>query len=119
MLILGPLGIVSTVLAVAGIWKVVRPEPARRALRALGVSLPRPVVRAVGAGEAALGVATWCLGGPVLAGFVAALYVVFAMVAWRLRDGEVGCGCFGAASSTPPGALHVVVDLTCAAIATI
>ena len=58
-----------------------------------------------------LGVATILVGGVVLAAAVAACYLLFAAVAWRLRNGEVGCGCFGAASSTPPGPLHIAVNL--------
>jgi hypothetical protein len=119
MLALGPLAIVSIVLVVAGVWKVLRPDEARSALRTLGVPVPPVAVRLVGVGEAALGALTLVVGGWVLATAVGVLYLVFAGVAWRLRDGEVGCGCFGAASSTPPGILHVVVNLVAAAVALI
>jgi hypothetical protein len=117
MLLLGPLGIVSTVLVVAGIWKAVRPAPARVALRSLGLPLPGVVVGAVGVAEAAVGIAALSGGGRALAALVAGCYLVFAAVAWRLRDGDVGCGCFGAASTTPPGLLHVAVNLVAAGVA--
>jgi methylamine utilization protein MauE len=117
MLLLGPLGIVSTVLLVAGIWKVVRPAPARAALRSLGWAVPSPVVRVLGVTEGALAVAVLLVGGAALALLVGVLYLSFAAVAWRLRGGDVGCGCFGAASSTPPGSLHIAVNLLAAGVA--
>jgi hypothetical protein len=117
MLTFGPLCIVAMVLAVAGVWKSVSPDAARTALRTLGVPLPRLLVRVLGAAEAVLGVATIAVGGTELPAAVGALYLAFAVVAWRLRDTEVGCGCFGAASAAPPGPLHVAVDLAAAAVA--
>jgi hypothetical protein len=119
MLILGPLGIVSIVLAVAGSWKLLRPGAAQTAIRTLGVPLPTTAVRGIGGIELALGAATIVVGGAALAAAVAAAYVAFAAVAWRLRGSDVGCGCFGAASSTPPGALHIAVNLVAAGIAII
>jgi uncharacterized protein YjeT (DUF2065 family) len=117
MLTFGPLCIVAVVLAVAGVWKFVSPDAARTALRTLGVRLPRLVVRVLGAAEVVLGVATIAIGGTALPAAVGALYVAFAGIAWRLRDADVGCGCFGAASAAPPGPLHVAVDLAAAAVA--
>jgi hypothetical protein len=119
MLILGPFGIVSVVLVVAGAWKVRRPDPARSALRALGVTVPAWMVQTLGAVEAALGALALAVGGTAPAATVAAAYLAFAVVAFRLRDGEVGCGCFGAASTTPPGPLHVAVNLAAVVVATI
>jgi hypothetical protein len=117
MLLLGPLAIVSSVLVVAGVWKVGRPQPALTALRA--VRLPSSVltVRAIGLAEATLGFTAILVGGTALPAAVAAAYVAFAFVAWRLRGSDVGCGCFGGASSTPPGPLHLVVNLASAAAA--
>jgi hypothetical protein len=119
MLILGPFGIVSVVLVVAGVWKVHRPEPARSALRVLGVRVPPIVVRGLGAGEVVLGAAAVIAGGTAVAAAVAAAYAAFAVVAWRLRDSDVGCGCFGAASSTPPGWLHVAVNVAAVVVGAI
>src|ERR1700754_5120427 len=107
MLVLGPFGIVSLVLVVAGVWKLSRPDPARVALRSLGVPLPLAVLRGVGAAEVALGGVAVTVGGRPAAIAVAVAYAAFAVVAWQLRGGEIGCGCFGAASTTPPGAMHV------------
>jgi hypothetical protein len=119
MLFLGPFGIVSVVLVVAGGWKMRRPEPARSALRALGVPVPAWIVRALGLGEVALGALALLVGGAAVAATVAVAYLVFAAVAWRLRDGEIGCGCFGAASTTPPGVLHVAVNLASVVVVTV
>jgi hypothetical protein len=117
MLLFGPHCIVALVLAIAGVGKLSNPAPARAALRALGVRAPSSTVRALGAAEVALGVAAVVVGGVVLPLGVAAAYVAFGIVAWRLRGASVGCGCFGAASSAPPGGLHVGVDAVSAAIA--
>jgi hypothetical protein len=119
MLVLGPFGIASLVLVVAGLWKICRPEPARSALSELGLRVPAACVRVLGGAEALLGTLAVLVGGSVLAIGVAVAYLVFAVVAWRLRNSDVGCGCFGAASSTPPGPLHVAVDVAAFAVAVI
>jgi hypothetical protein len=81
------------------------------------VPLPALAVRGVGAAEVALGLVALLAGGRVAALAVAVAYAAFAAVAWRLRGGEIGCGCFGAASTTPPGRLHVAVDLAAVVVA--
>ena len=116
MLLFGPLAIISMVLVVAGIWKVRRPAPTRDALRALRLPVALSVVRAFGCAEIALAVAAIVVGGVVLPALLGGLYLVFAVVSWQLRDADISCGCFGAASATPPGPLHIGVNLVSAAI---
>jgi hypothetical protein len=117
MLLFGPLAIISMVLVVAGVWKVRRPAPTRDALRAMHVPVPLTAVRGLGLLEVALAVATIAAGGVVLPALVGGLYLVFAVVSWQLRDADISCGCFGAASATPPGPLHIGVNLVAAAVA--
>ncbi|HEX7096991.1 MAG TPA: MauE/DoxX family redox-associated membrane protein [Acidimicrobiales bacterium] len=117
MLTYGPMCIVAIVLAVAGGWKIARPAVAHAALVRLRAPIGTAGVRVLGGGELALGVAAAIVGGRALPTAVALLYVAFAVVAWRLGRIGVGCGCFGTASSTPPGRMHVVVDIVAAAIA--
>jgi hypothetical protein len=88
-------------------------------LKEIGIRVPPLVVRGLGAAEALLGMLALLVGGSVIAIAVAASYLVFAVVAWRLRDGQIGCGCFGAASTTPPGALHLAVNVAAFAVAVI
>ena len=111
----GPLHLLALVLVVSGIGKVVDPWPATGAMRDAGLPVPFRG-RAVGGcllgvaeatiGMAALAVPTWWAAATLgafyaaLAGFVLRL---------RSRDGEAGCGCFGA-SSTPPGPAHLVLN---------
>jgi hypothetical protein len=115
----GLLGVVAGVLAVGGVAKLRAPAATVPMLQALG--LPgRPVLaRLLGATEVALGVATYLVGGPVLAGLTAAMFVVFTFTLVRLRgqgDAAVSCGCFGR-SSTPPTLVHLAVDTVAAAVA--
>lgn len=82
-------------LCVAGTAKLRAPEPARRALRALGLLPGRAIVRAVGLGE--LGIGGWCAIEPSRASAlaVAVIYAAFAVIAAALARRQVSCGCFG------------------------
>jgi hypothetical protein len=114
----GPLWIVASVVAIAGVWKLWSPAAAARALAALvgphrGLGL---ISRAMGGGELAVaGAAAW-YGGHRWPLGLAALFLAVAAVAARLRGRAVSCGCFGAASSRASG-LHIAVNLLCAAVA--
>jgi hypothetical protein len=68
--------------------------------------------------EVTLGVATFMVGGRVLAAGTAASFTIFAIVAWRLvRSPDRGtCGCFGRHSSETTW-FHVTIDLAVAAAA--
>jgi hypothetical protein len=113
---LGPLSIVSVVLVLAGTAKVTQPREGEGALRALGLRVPAVVVRGFGAGEVGLGLYAIAFGGRTAGALVALLYAGFAVAALRLRAVDASCGCFGAASSTPPGGVHVAVNGAAAAI---
>ena len=110
-----------TVLAIAGLAKLRRPDPTRGALEAAGLPGSRPVVLALGAGELGLAVVAVATGAPVLALAVAALYVGFAVfvLAARRRDGMLQtCGCFGS-PDVPATWTHVAVNLLAATVAAV
>lgn len=96
----------------AGIAKLRDPRAAGQAL-----GLPRraaaSLVRAVGAGELVLAGLVLVVGGPVLAGVLAATYLGFTGVAMRQRSKGASCGCFGATSS-PTTLGHVAMNLLAA-----
>ena len=115
----GPLWIVASVVLAASGWKLANPAPTARALRALVGPAPalRPTATAqlvvggtlLGLGEAVLALAVVWRGGNA-AFALAGLYGVFAVVALRLRNRNVDCGCFGAASAKASW-LHVAVNI--------
>jgi hypothetical protein len=119
----GPLWIVASVVAVAGLWKIADPTPAARAMQALrGRRLARPVIaadrvaiRLLGLAEIS-GAACVVIFGGSAAFALALVYGAFALVALRLRGRNVDCGCFGAAS-TRASLIHVAVDLGSAGVA--
>jgi hypothetical protein len=90
-----PFLVAATVLCIAGAFKLRSPAGAARALGVLGLPARVALVRALAAGELALGV--WCAidAGRVAAGALAGVYAIFAAVAWLLARREAGCGCFG------------------------
>ena len=118
----GPLHLLALVLVISGIGKVLDPWPATGAMRDAGLPVPfrgRAVGGiALGAVEATVGVvglavpAWWA--ATLLGSFYAALAIF--VIRLRARDGDAGCGCFGA-SSTPPGTAHVVLNVTAAVVA--
>jgi hypothetical protein len=117
----GPLWIIASVVLAASGWKLANPAPTARALRALvgPRAARRPAhggwvwaARLLGAGEALVALAVVWQGGNA-AYVLAALYVAFAVIALRLRDRNVDCGCFGAASAKASW-IHVVVNLIAA-----
>lgn len=115
----GLLGVVAGVLAVGGVAKLRAPETTVPMLEALGLPGRTVLARVLGATEVTLGLATYLVGGPVLAGLTAAVFVVFTFTLVRLRgqgDAAVSCGCFGR-SSTPPTLVHLAVDATAATVA--
>ena len=122
----GPLWIVAAVVLAASGWKLANPAPTARALRALvgparalRPSTPRRwswAARVLGLGEAVLALAVVWRGGSA-AFALAGLYGLFALVALRLRNRNVDCGCFGAASAKASW-LHVAVNTVAAVGAT-
>jgi hypothetical protein len=107
----------SGLVALGGLLKLGRPEPASRALRSLALPIPPVVVRVVGAAEVAIAIAALTWGGSLAFALQALCYLGFVLVAvafWR-HGGLTSCGCFGAVES-PPGPAHVVVTAVGAAV---
>ena len=103
----------AVLLVAAGAAKLSRPAPGWADL--LGFRARTPVVRLVGASEAAAGVAALFLGGAA-AWAVGLLYAAFALVVLRaVLAGADSCGCFGRLDA-PPSLIHVVGNLVLAAV---
>ena len=117
----GPLHLLALVLVVSGIGKLVDPWPATGAMRDAGLPVPfrgRAVGgRALGVAEITVGLAGLAVPAWWAAAGVALVYAGFAAFVVRLRgrDEHAGCGCFGAAS-TPPGRVHLFLNLTATAV---
>lgn len=127
MELIGPYLVACSLLVVAGVAKVARPDGTARALAALPANrLPgrwvRDLVRGGAAVELGLGSAALAFPSPPLAAAVAFSYAVFAgVVAYvRRRGGALAsCGCFGT-PDTPATALHLAVDVVlCGAAAVV
>ncbi len=114
----GPYFASVLVLGLAGVLKLTSPDPTRIALRAAGLPGTRWAARALGGVEVAITIYALATGGTLAAGLMALAYLGFAgfsaLVIKRSR-GKASCGCFGA-SGAPLTQLHVVVDLTIAAV---
>lgn len=110
--------IVATTLAVAGVAKVVEPSDARALLVRLGLRVPATAVRVAGLVEMAVALTVVVDGGRPAAALLAAAHLVFlgVVVAVR-RGGDVACGCFGARSTAPPGAVHLGANLASLVVA--
>jgi hypothetical protein len=114
-----PFVVAAALLALGGAPKIVRPHPAVRALRSVGLPGPVPLVRLLGVVEVMIAAGAVLSGGPVFAVLVAACYLAFAgFVAFALARGGVlsSCGCFGT-PDTPPTVLHLVLNLAAACVA--
>lgn len=111
-------GIVALTLAVAGVAKVTEPLGARRLLARIGLRVHPTPVRLAGAVEVAVATSVLVVGGRLPAALLAAAHVVFlAVVVASRRAGDVACGCFGARSTAPPGAVHLVANAASLAVA--
>lgn len=108
----------AVLLLVAGIPKLLDPEPTRRAASSAGLPSGTALIRTFGLAEATLGAAALLIGGWVPALLVAVTYAAFAAVVARglMRGDMESCGCFNGDDS-PPSVLHVVVDAGLAAAA--
>lgn len=106
-----PVLVAAGLLVAGGAPKVLRPDPARLALRSVGLRVPGRLVRVGGAAEAVVGVVALVGGGRVAVALLAASYAGFtAFLALALRRGGVvsSCGCVGRAD-TPPTVPHAVL----------
>lgn len=120
----GPLHLFAVVLVVSGTQKLLSPRPAADAMRAGGLPL-RDTARGaavggvlLGAVETTTGLAAVAVPHALAAGWLGVFYLALAgfVVRLRRRDATAGCGCFGAAA-TPPGTMHIVVDVTAGVLA--
>ena len=112
----GPALALFGLLAIAGIFKLLRPGPTAGALRAARLPSTLLTVRALGLGELAVGVAGVALGSLVAAAAGAMFYGGFAWFvghALRHRLPISSCGCLGT-SDTPPTRLHLVFNIAAA-----
>jgi hypothetical protein len=106
-----PFLVASLVLCVAGLLKLRSPDVAAAALRT------RPwTIRALAAGEVALGAA--CVLDPTraTAAVLTGAYATFAGVAAALRRGRAACGCFGD-DDLPVSLAHVIASGLLGAVA--
>ena len=103
----------AVLLVVAGAAKLSRPAPGVADL--LGFRAPTPLVRLVGASEAAVGIAALLVGGPAAwaMGLLYASFVVIVLRAVLVKAGS--CGCFGRLDA-PPSRVHVLGNLALAAV---
>lgn len=118
----GPLHLLALVVVVSGFQKVFSPQPAADAMADAGLPVPFRGRAASGAAlgvvEAGIGIVAIAVPTWWAAAVLAAFYLALAGFVVRLRatDGTAGCGCFGS-SSTPPGRIHVALNLASAATA--
>jgi hypothetical protein len=117
----GPLAVAALVLAAGGAFKLRDPAPTSAMWEALGMSGERArttLTSLSGVVELALGLATFLVGGRVLALLTSAAFALFALLAARLvrLPAAASCGCFGRHSGRTTR-LHVVVDAMVASVA--
>jgi hypothetical protein len=115
----GPFAATCVLLALAGFAKLLRPIPTAGALAAARWPSSVPLVRLLGVGEIALGLAAVGTANRLLAALVGVAYAAFAVfVAVALRTGSPvqSCGCFGE-TTTPPSTIHLLSNLAMAGVA--
>ncbi len=106
-----PFLVSALVLCVAGLAKLRAPETAAGTL-----GLPTWIVRALAAGELALGAVCALHPTRAVAGGLAVVYTLFAIVAVVLMRRRVACGCFGD-DDLPVSRAHVAASALLAAMA--
>jgi hypothetical protein len=114
----GPLLAAALLMALAGAFKLTRPDATRVALRTAGLPSGSLAVRALGAVEVIASLAVVVLGGRLAGAIVLVAYLGFGGFAGHLANRSrrsVPCGCFGS-SSAPVGRVHVIVNLLLAAV---
>ena len=103
-------------LVLAGARKVTDPTATGAALQGARLPSDHRLVRGLGIGEVALGVAVLVAGGAVPAALLALAYATFAIFARRQSARGAGCGCFGE-TDAPATGVHVGIDAAGAAVA--
>lgn len=110
------IAVAAIVLGAAAVAKLRSPGGAERALAAVGLSMPRAVVRVIASAELALAALVLLAPGRVTSGLLAVMYAVLAVVAHVLAGRGAACGCFGA-ERAPASAAHVWLSAVLAATA--
>lgn len=111
----------AALLVLSGGTKLRDPEPTRGALRAARLPSSRSAVFGLAGAEVAVGALALGLTSPLFAAALGAVFLGFAgFVGLALvRDLPLqSCGCFGS-SDTPPGWLHVALNLSAVATASV
>ncbi|MEX1005220.1 MAG: MauE/DoxX family redox-associated membrane protein [Acidimicrobiia bacterium] len=111
--------ITVALLVLSGGSKLRDPEPTRGALGIAGLPSSRGVVTILAVGEIVVGAAALALTSPLVPAAVALFYAGFALfvvTALLRRLPLQSCGCFGT-SDTPPGWIHVGVNVSAATTA--
>jgi hypothetical protein len=108
----------AALLAIAGLAKLRHPAVAADAMARAGLGAGRSGVRMTCLLEC--GVGAWVLLHPsaLALGALALAYATLASGIWAMRRADVGdCGCFGESTSLKPSRLHLLLNLTAAAVA--
>lgn len=105
-------------LVASGAVKLRHPEPAVRALGALGLPSGPRTVRGIGVVEMLVGTSCLFAPGPASAVSLAVLYAAFAtFLGFLMRaDAPTSCGCLGR-QDAPPSLLHIAMNVAAAAAA--
>jgi hypothetical protein len=112
-----PFLVAAGLLLASGGAKLLRPDPAVRALGEARLPGGSRAIRMLGCLEAAIGGACLAVPGRIEAALLAVLYLGFAAFLVRLRQAggaDRSCGCVGG-RDTPPSFMHVALDLLAAA----
>jgi hypothetical protein len=113
-----PFAVAALVLCVAAVAKLRSPRTAANALVVLGAPAGVTLVRAIAAGELALG--CWCIVAPsrIGAALIALAYGSFAGLGLVLARRNASCGCFGAGTTrATPGQAALSAALMAVAVA--
>lgn len=113
-LVVGPFAIAAVLLLVSGIAKMSQPQTTVDAMRAAGLPSGVVLVYLLATVEIGVGAIGLLVGGRAAAVAVAAIYLGFGafVVLTKVRGTPArGCGCLGAKSDTPPGGVHLAVDI--------
>ncbi|HWF73935.1 MAG TPA: MauE/DoxX family redox-associated membrane protein [Solirubrobacteraceae bacterium] len=111
-----PVAVAVLVLALAGVAKLRAPDPARYALAAAGLTIPRAAIRILAGAELAVAALVLLAPGRAACALLAATYGVLALVAGALARRGAACGCFGGGDA-PATAAHVALSAALALVA--